>query len=256
MSTNSTTERAAAWVYSGVWAILASWFRVPQEPPVLPASDGEVARSFKPDRAFLRYRKFYFWIGLVAIDVGLTAAWVAVFIALPILGAVLFLPYLVVAIVPDIVAYVAIHLRYDTTWYVMNSRSLRIRRGVWVIQETTVTFENVQNVDVRQGPVQRYFGIASLIVHTAGGGGGGEHAKGGLQGAHIAVIEGVKDAREIRDLIMHNAALSRSAGLGDELTPLTLMKRDGDARVSAWTPTHLAILREIRDVARSAAGAA
>jgi uncharacterized membrane protein YdbT with pleckstrin-like domain len=43
-------------------------------------------------------------------------------------------------------AYIAIHLRYDTTWYVHGDRSLRIRRGIWVIHETTLTFENIQNV--------------------------------------------------------------------------------------------------------------
>ncbi|MBC7772253.1 MAG: PH domain-containing protein [Pyrinomonadaceae bacterium] len=252
MSGTSSTERAAAWVYSGVWAILASWFKVPADPPVLPASDGEVARSFKPDRAFLRYRKLYFWLGLVAFDALLTLGWFAIWVSSPIVGLVLFVPYLIVAIVPDILVYIAIHLQYDTTWYVMNSRSLRIRRGVWIIQETTVTFENVQNVDIRQGPVQRCFGIASLVVHTAGGGGGGEHAKAGLQGGHIALLEGIGDARAIRDLIMHNAAVSRSAGLGDDPASNTT-RRDRDAGVWIWTPAHKAILREIRDVARSAA---
>jgi uncharacterized membrane protein YdbT with pleckstrin-like domain len=75
-----------------------------------------------------------------------------------------------VLIAPDVIAYVGLHLRYDTTWYVFTDRSLRIRRGIWVIHETTITFENVQNVAVAQGPVQRYFGIADVIVQTAGGG--------------------------------------------------------------------------------------
>lgn len=66
-------------------------------------------------------------------------------------------------ILPDVVAYVAIHLRFDTTWYVMTERSLRIRRGIWVLHETTITFENVQNVVVNQGPVQRFFGIANVV---------------------------------------------------------------------------------------------
>ena len=63
--------------------------------------------------------------------------------------------------------YVALHLRYDTTWYVVTDRSLRIRRGIWVIEETTITFENVQNVSITQGPLERAFGIATLVVDTA-----------------------------------------------------------------------------------------
>ena len=65
----------------------------------------------------------------------------------------------------------AMHLRYDTTWYVLTNRSLRIRRGIWMIHETTITYENVQNVSVNQGPLQRIFGIADVLVQTAGGGG-------------------------------------------------------------------------------------
>ena len=82
---------------------------------------------------------------------------------MPWLGALLALPAAAVAILPDIVAYVAIHLRYDTTWYVIGRRSLRIRRGIWIINETTITFENVQNIHITQGPLQRYFGIADLV---------------------------------------------------------------------------------------------
>ena len=81
-----------------------------------------------------------------------------------------------ILVAPDVIAYVAIHLRYDTTWYVLTDRSLRIRRGIWIIHETTISFENVQNVEVRQGPLQRYFGIADVIVQTAGG--GARHSKG------------------------------------------------------------------------------
>lgn len=252
MTTRSTTERAAEWVYYGVWAVLTSWFRVPADAPVLPATDGEVARAFKPDRAFLRYQKLYFWIVLVLIDLVLTAAWVAILIASRTAGIILFIPYLIVAIIPDILAYVAIHLRYDTTWYVMNSRSLRIRRGIWSIRETTVTFENVQNVDMQQGPVQRYFGIGSLVVHTAGGGGAAHGKQAAPIGAHIAVIEGIGNTREIRDQIMQCAAASRSAGLGDEARPHTHDHRA--TTMPAWNPAHLETLREIRSLAQAAAG--
>jgi membrane protein YdbS with pleckstrin-like domain len=149
-------------------------------------------------------------------------------------------PALIFAVVPDIIAYLAVHLRFDTTWYVMSERSLRIRRGIWVIHETTLTFENVQNVTVRQGPLQRYFGIANLLLETAGGG----QSQAGPQGmqttaAHRGLIEGVADAQRIRDLIMNRLRKSRTTGLGDEAEV-----RD---RGRAWTETHVCVLREIRD---------
>jgi membrane protein YdbS with pleckstrin-like domain len=98
---------------------------------------------------------------------------------------------LAVAVVPDIVAYIAIHLRYDTTWYVLSRRSLRIRGGIWVIHEATITFENIQNVTVESGPIERWFGISNVIVDTAGGGQSSKDSEGkGKTNLHRGVISG------------------------------------------------------------------
>src|SRR5215213_2997075 len=217
-------ERAAEWMYHGLWRVLAGWFRVPKEPPTLPAREGEYLASFRPAPGFLRYLRFWFWLVLVAVDVGLTAAYVAAAAALVIGGlwwvALLLLPVaLFVIVVPDVFAYVAIHLRYDTTWYVMTDRSLRIRRGIMVIHETTITFENVQNLKLRQGPVQRHFGISDLVVDTAGSGGAQGH-QGNTGVSHRGVIEGIDNAPEIRERILSRMRKSRTAGLGDEETPV------------------------------------
>jgi membrane protein YdbS with pleckstrin-like domain len=237
-------DAAAAWIYTGVWASVVALFRVPAQPPTLPAA-GEQVRSLRPSPGFLRYLKFRFWLLLIPGDVLPFAAWAAIWNESPALGVILVLPLLIVLVVPDIIAYVAIHLRYDTTWYVLTDRSLRIRRGIWVIHETTISFENVQNVEVRQGPLQRHCGIADVIVQTAGG--GAAHGKGERstpQGAHVGILQGLDDAHAIRDLILDRVKRTRSAGLGDEraATPVT-------DRVTAppFTPAHIALLREIRD---------
>ena len=161
-------ERSAEWVYKGVWLVLSDCFRVPQQPPSMPVEPAGFCRTFHPSRRYLAYLKMYFWIALVVIDLAILGGWIALLVWRPTIAWIVALPALVVAIVPDIVAYVAIHLRYDTMWYVMTDRSLRARRGIWVILEHTITFENVQNVTVRRGPVQQLFGISSLVVETAG----------------------------------------------------------------------------------------
>lgn len=243
--TAGRTDRAAQWLYTGLWRVLVDWFRVPGDPPTLPVRAGDHLESFRPALSFLRYLKLWFWIVCLAIDITLTIGYLAATIALIIAGlwwvALLLLPIaLAIIIVPDIFAFVAVHLRFDTTWYVMTDRSLRIRRGIWTIHETTITFENVQNMKVQQGPVQRAFGISNLIVETAGSGGGGDSSKQGLNLANRGIIEGIADADRLRDLILPRLRQSRSAGLGDE---------DEDERRSAaaWTPDHLAVLRDIRD---------
>ena len=78
------------------------------------------------------------------------------------------------------------------------------------IRETTITFENVQNVSMRQGPLQRLFGIANVIVETAGGGQAQEGSSGGqAASAHLGLIEGIDDADRIRDLILQRLRLLR-----------------------------------------------
>ena len=245
------TERAAEWVYSGIWKGLVRWFHVPDQPPTLPVAPGDQIDSFKPALGFLSYLKLWFWIVCLAIDIGLTIAYIAAAIALIAVDlwwvALLLLPiYLVIAIVPDVIAYVALHLRYDTTWYVMTDRSLRIRRGIWVIHETTITFENVQNMKVTRGPVQRYFGIANLMVETAGSGGGQEKGKPNVSTSNKGIIEGVADAERLRDLILPRLRRSRSAGLGDE--------EEERPAGAAFTPDHVAVLREIRSEIAALAG--
>ena len=164
--------------------MLVKWFRVPHDPPALPAAPGEKVESFQPAPAFLKYLKFWFWIAMIVSDTAFTIGYLIVSSALVISGfwwvALLLLPLALLLIVgPDIPVYIGLHLRYDTTWYVMSERSMRIRSGLWVIQETTITFENVQNVKVTQGPLQRHFGIANVIVETAGGSTGGKHPNPG-----------------------------------------------------------------------------
>jgi len=234
---------AASWVYKGVWGVLVRALRVPDEPPTLPVRDGDTSMQFQPAPGFLEYMKFWFWVAFIVIDLAIAGVWVVIVTNNTSAGLALLPVAVFLAFAPDIVAYIAIHVRYDTTWYVMTGRSLRIRRGVWRIHETTVTFENVQNVRVTQGPLQRAFGIANVIVETAGSG-AGEGAAAAQTVKNMAVIEGVNDAAAIREQIMSRVRASRSAGLGDEAS-------DSGAGAPAWTPAHLEVLRAIRDEARA-----
>jgi membrane protein YdbS with pleckstrin-like domain len=236
------TEHTAEWVYSGVWQVLSGWFRVPQTPPTLPVAAGEQPDAFKLAAGYIRYLKFWFWIVSILVGLAILIGWVALTIAVWWLGLLLAVPALLLAVVPGIVGYVAIHLRYDTTWYVMTERSLRIRRGIWVIHEMTFTFENVQNVKVQQGPLQRLFGVSDLIVETAGSG-GNPSGQGG-PALNRGVVEGVTDAWALRDRVLARLKSSQSAGFGDE---------DDVAETGAgktgpgWTAEHIQALRSIRD---------
>jgi membrane protein YdbS with pleckstrin-like domain len=237
-------QRASQWCYRGVWSFFTRWLLVPDEPPKLMGADDESIRSLRPAEGFLRYLKFYFWIGLVAIDLALTIGWIAIFFASPLVGILITPLALAIIVLPDVVAYIAIHLRYDSTWYVLSDRTMRIRRGIWIIHETTITYENIQNVSVQQGPVQRYFGIANLIVETAGGGSSssGEHV--GPSG-HVGLIEGIDQPEAIRAMILERWKGAKSAGLGDDTSFGVPIRVSADG----WRPEHLDVLQQIRQLA-------
>ncbi len=233
-------RRASEWCYQGLWYSLTKWFLVPRDPPSLPSTEGEWVQSFRPSEGYLNYLRFFFWLGLFAIDIALTIGWIAIFIALPIVGVLITPIALAIIVLPDIVAYIAIHLRYDTTWYVLTDRSMRIRRGIWTIHETTITFENIQNIHIHQGPVERYFGFASLLVETAGGGGAQAHGAAGL--GHRGMMEGLSNAPEIRELIMQRIKQIKSAGIGDDHVDSETSTTRG------FTPQHVQLLREINQL--------
>jgi membrane protein YdbS with pleckstrin-like domain len=239
-------EVASRWIYRGVWAILVRLFRVPERPPSLPVFPGDEVQVFQPAVGFLSYLKFQFWIVVTVVNVPIFIGWLAIALAEPLVGLILVIPALAITIVPEIIAYVAIYLRYDTTWYVMTSRSLRIRRGIWTIHETTITFENVQNLAVHQGPLERFFGIGNVLVQTAGGGGQTTHeGQAASLGGHRGLIEGVADPQSIRDLILPRLRQAKTAGLGDD--------DDSPAAHHGWSAQHLAVLLEIRGLAQQLA---
>lgn len=240
MNESGLVHDACLWCYRGVWGTLTKYFCLPDGPPNLPIMEGEAIAYFRPSPAYLRYRKFLFWIGLTVVDVVLSVLWLALIIAAPIWGLITAPLWIIVIVVPDILAYIAIHLRYDTTWYVLSDRSMRIRRGIWSIYETTITFENIQNVSISQGPLQRWFGFANLVVSTAGGGGGG--AEAGASASHIGLLEGIDGAEFLRERILSKS--QRTAGLGDEETEASPRRID---RIFLTENQH-ELLREIQSL--------
>jgi membrane protein YdbS with pleckstrin-like domain len=59
-------------------------------------------------------------------------------------------------------------ISYRYARYRLAETGLEIRRGVLWRHQISVPAARVQHVDVAEGPLQRQFGLASLVVHTAG----------------------------------------------------------------------------------------
>jgi membrane protein YdbS with pleckstrin-like domain len=58
--------------------------------------------------------------------------------------------------------------RHAARGYDLGADRLRVVRGLLFRSDTVVPFGRVQHIDVTQGPLERMFGLATLVVHTAG----------------------------------------------------------------------------------------
>lgn len=58
--------------------------------------------------------------------------------------------------------------RYRAWGYREGDDELHIRSGLWTRVRTAVPFGRVQHIDISQGPIERAYGLATLILNTAG----------------------------------------------------------------------------------------
>ena len=126
---------------------------------------------------------------------------------------------------------VAVRLEFEQHWYIVTDRSLRIRTGLLRVQESTMSFANLQQVEVSQGPLQRLLGLADVQVQSAGGGSAPEGKPGADASLHTGVFHSVENAAEIRDVILDRLRQFRATGLGDP--------DDAHAVVGGLTPPRL-----------------
>ena len=217
--------------------VLAQTFKTPPEPDP-PTGSANSLRVFRASKSYFRYRLLIWGFRQIGAVLGILAflyfdanydirdflggapeyALVLVRIGekFAIVGLAVQLP----------VTFFLTQLDYRYRWYMTTDRSLRIREGVANVREQTMMFSNVQNVAIRQGPLQRLFGISDLEVRSAGGGGQSENKhdnSGQKEDMHLGYFRGVSNAAEIRDLILDYLRRAKGPGLGDpaEVSPTT-----------------------------------
>lgn len=172
------------------------------------AKEAERASKAKPDAG--RLERWYAGYKQFAVEVGrLLPDWAFIWIwVLKIAGIGFYFVQLPVT-------YAVRRLDYEMRWYLVTDRSLRLREGVWSVQETTMSFANVQEVVVTQGPLQRLLGLGDVQVKSAGGGASSHQHHNESADLHTGKFHCVTNAPEIRDLILERLRKFRDAGLGD-----------------------------------------
>jgi uncharacterized membrane protein YdbT with pleckstrin-like domain len=120
------------------------------------------------------------------------------------------------AVIGGLIGLAMVRLDFEKRWYLVTDRSLRVREGILQMREATVTFANIQNISISQGPIQRLLGIADLRVDTAGGGSAvGAHGQHGTTNMHMVKFRGVNNANEIKELMQQRLRQLKDSGLGD-----------------------------------------
>lgn len=201
------------------------WLRIPGDPEPPPGDETRTQR-FQAAPNFYKYLLFIWGLknaGLAAVMLPSIAlplvtllltnhgnqAVLAVFTTIPML-------ILAIAVVLRLFSLALVRLDFEKRWYLVTDRSLRIREGIVNVREMTITFANIQNISISQGPLQRAIGIADLRVDTAGGSSGARrHQKGMPQSLHTAWFRGVDNANAIRELIQKRLRELKDSGLGD-----------------------------------------
>lgn len=236
-------------VYKSFRQFCERLLRIPPDPGP-PPGDHACARQFRAAPNFYKYLLFL-W-ALKSCFALLGVAW---FVAVPVAiwfssqrhghkyaWLLLLIPALVVPalVLLRLFALAILRLDFDKRWYVVTDRSLRVREGVLSVREMTITFANIQNISVSQGPIQRALGISDLRVDTAGGGGINE-AKNPGQNLHTAWLRGIDNTAEVRDLIQERLRRLKDAGLGDHDDP-------GASAAAGSSPSAPAVLAALREV--------
>lgn len=203
-------------------AWLLKLLRVPPEPHP-PEGSPDSIRIFRAGRNYYRWLLFVWllsWVSselLVVFTLVITRASPgkspkAQLIALIVEGVVL-----AALLVSMFISYFMLRLNFEQRWYIVTDRSLRIRAGIWNVEELTMTFANIQDLKITSGPLQKYLGLADLEVASAGGGSPGPHGGSG----HAARFAGIDNAEQVRDLIQDRLRRYRDAGLGEVVAPIT-----------------------------------
>lgn len=74
--------------------------------------------------------------------------------------------------------------------YAFTGQELHVAHGWWTRVHTVVPVARVQHIDLKQGPIERWFGVATLVLHTAGT----EHSEVDLPGMAHDQAESIRDS--------------------------------------------------------------
>lgn len=87
-------------------------------------------------------------------------------------------------------ALVPLYFRYHTLWYRFTDEGVSMGYGILFRRELQLTYARMQDIHLSQNILERWLGIGTLTVQTAGSG----------EGGNLRIV-GVRDVEAIRDYL-------------------------------------------------------
>lgn len=88
------------------------------------------------------------------------------------------------------IALIPLYFRYHTLWYRFDANGVSMGYGILFRREMQLTYQRMQDIHLSQNILERWLGIGTVTVQTAGSGTAGN-----------LTIVGVKDFNAIRDYL-------------------------------------------------------
>ncbi len=92
---------------------------------------------------------------------------------------------------------------YETTSWQLKDSGIEIQRGIWWKHQIFIPRDRIQHTDIKQGPMMRSFGIATLVINT-----GGTHEPSiPLAGILVETAQSIRDQLSTKGLAVKPVAV-------------------------------------------------
>jgi membrane protein YdbS with pleckstrin-like domain len=136
---------------------------------MLPSADSVEEAPQRLDPRSVTVGRIGGWI-FVLVLAGFTLPWAVVALVVNAWPVNVLAPAGVLAMLAGVgfLAQIGPTWRYRHTWYRVDANGIEIGRGRFWQRLITVPHARVQHIDVVRGPIERRFGLATLVIYTAG----------------------------------------------------------------------------------------
>jgi putative membrane protein len=131
------------------------------------------------------------------------------------------------------IAAVVLTFRFRTLRYKFTDEGISMSWGILFRRQTIINYARIQDIHLRSNLIERWLGLARILVQTASGSAGAE-----------MTIEGVKEFEAVRDFLY-----SKMRGVSD-LSPSSTPGPEDTAVEPAVVAALLEVARELRETRR------